>query len=712
MKVITKSILSICMVVLTMSAPVLAAQLPYPTYTYTYKGEVVESPAAYKIDKILSFDEVAGEKKPLLTPSDIFVDSQNNCYISDTGNDRILVLDNTYKLKKIIDKISDTLEVPVLKAPEGIFVTNDGDIYICDTGNARLVILNEDYSFKQVIEKLESAVLPKGFIFNPKAVAVDKAKRIYTTVKGNIMGTVAITRKGEFDTFMGAQKVVPNFIDLFWRKFMTQEQIDRLPSFVPTEFNNIEIDKEGFLYVTTNSIAAWNVYSGIVNRSKAGDYAPVKKLSPSGVDVLNRNGFFPPSGEVKMIFDPLKLDAGPSSIVDLAIGENEVYSLLDSKRGRIFTYNSDGHLLYVFGRNGQEEGCFLQASAISYKGKNILVLDKRTGKLTIFDRTPYGDTINEAIKLYNNRQYDKSAEKWASLTNVNNNFDIAYIGLGKSYLRSGDYNLAMKYFMLSSDKINYSKALAEKRKEDLGKYLILIFFGTILIIVLLGWLFGKIKKHNDMILDDRKSRWYNQVLYGLYVNSHPFKGVGEIKGSNRGSVISALVILTFTIVVFIAKRILSGYLFTGSNNITEYNILDTILSIGLPIILFCVANWCLTSLMNGEGRFKDIFIVACYSTLPIALINVPLIFLSNVMTLEDTVIFTMISTFSYIWCGFILFTGIAVIHDYSFTKNLVTIILTIAGMIVIAFFGVLFANLIYKVFNFVYNLYMEISLRM
>ena len=150
------------------------------------------------------------------------------------------------------------------------------------------------------------------------------------------MGIMTMSEEGDFDGFLGAQKVVPNFFDLFWRNFMTEEQLKRTPQFVPTEYNNISMDEDGFAYVTTNTIDLWLQYSSLVSKSTASDYAPVKKLNPAGTDVLRRTGVYPPAGDLD-----ISKDAGPSSIIDVALGPDGVYTLLDSRQGRFFTYDAD-----------------------------------------------------------------------------------------------------------------------------------------------------------------------------------------------------------------------------------------------------------------------------------------------------------------------------------------------------------------------------------
>ena len=68
-------------------------------------------------------------------------------------------------------------------------------------------------------------------------------------------------------------------------------------------------------------------------------------------------------------------------------------------------------------------------------------------------------------EVYSVGDYDGSAEKWNKVLEKNGNYDLAYIGLGKSCFRQNKFKEAMDYFRLKRDKKNYSKAYQYYRKE-------------------------------------------------------------------------------------------------------------------------------------------------------------------------------------------------------------------------------------------------------
>ena len=132
----------------------------------------------------------------------------------------------------------------------------------------------------------------------------------------------------------------------------------------------------------------------------------------------------------------------------------------------------------------------------------------------------------------------------------------------------------------------------------------------------------------------------------------------------------------------------------------------------LQVLLFVVANWCLTTLFDGEGSFKDIFIAVGYSVLPITLTTVPATLFSNFVVAEELDILKLVIALGFIWAAFLLFFGTMVTHDYNMGKNLVTVLGTIVGMAFFMFLAILFTSLVMDMVSFVTNIVAEINYRL
>jgi len=201
------------------------------------------------------------------------------------------------------------------------------------------------------------------------------------------------------------------------------------------------------------------------------------------------------------------------------------------------------------------------------------------------------------------------------------------------------------------------------------------------------------------------------LRYSLYLIFHPFDGFWDLKHEKKGNLKTALLIVAMVSVTYILRRQLTGFIL-NEVKLRELNIIVEILSVALPFFLWCVANWCLTTLMDGEGSFSDIVITSAFALVPLVLINVPLIVFSNVITLEEAAFYRFFDILAIVWSGVLLILGTSVVHQYSLTKTFLTCICILIGMGLIIFIALLFFSLLQQVFSFFYTIYKEVALRL
>lgn len=405
------------------------------SYNYSFWREAVPAPPAYLPTMIINGHELGIDA--LQTPSDIFVANNHEIYIADTGNNRIVILNDVFEYKDTIDSFQVDGAKQTFSSPEGVYVTNENHVYIADTGNSRVVHLDDKLDLVKVIDEPESEMLANNFSFRPKKVAVDDAGRTFVLSEGVFDGFMEFSVDGYFTTFIGANRVQVDAVDYLWRRFATREQRSQMVMFVPTEFTSLDLDEDGFIYAT--------------NIDHSDDV--IKKINARGDDILRREGYFNPIGDID--YDR---DQGPSRLIDIAVADHGIYSVLDSRRGRIFTYNNDGFLLYVFGELGNKVGEFHTPIAIERFDDFFLVLDQELGEITVFRSTAYGHTIDEAVRSYEQGDEDRAQALFEDIVNMNINLEFAYTGIGKALLRKDQFEDAMYNFEQSLDRRNYSKA--------------------------------------------------------------------------------------------------------------------------------------------------------------------------------------------------------------------------------------------------------------
>lgn len=201
-----------------------------------------------------------------------------------------------------------------------------------------------------------------------------------------------------------------------------------------------------------------------------------------------------------------------------------------------------------------------------------------------------------------------------------------------------------------------------------------------------------------------------EIKYSLHVAMHPFDGFWDLKYENKGKIRVAILMLFAVTVTMILKRQFAGYV-VNYNYPLSLNSINELKYIVLPFLLWCIANWSLTTLMDGEGKFTEIVIATGYALLPLVLVNIPNILLSNVITLREASFYFLLDSFAMLWFVWLLFIGTMTVHQYTVTKTITTMLLTLVVIGVIIFLGLLFFNLIQQIVSFGYTIYQELSLR-
>ncbi|WP_306421168.1 Yip1 family protein [Halalkalibacter sp. APA_J-10(15)] len=200
------------------------------------------------------------------------------------------------------------------------------------------------------------------------------------------------------------------------------------------------------------------------------------------------------------------------------------------------------------------------------------------------------------------------------------------------------------------------------------------------------------------------------IRYPIYLCIHPFKGYWDVKYEGKGRLNIALTILLMLTVAIIIKRQYAGFI-VNFNNPNELNSLDELVFIVLPFFIWCVANWSITTLMDGEGKFKEIIIVTAYALVPMILIYLFTTMMSQVITLEEAVFYFFLDGVATIWFIYLLFVGIMTVHQYTATKTIVTIFLTVMVMGILIFLGLLSFSLFQQIYSFVETIFKELAYR-
>lgn len=219
------------------------------------------------------------------------------------------------------------------------------------------------------------------------------------------------------------------------------------------------------------------------------------------------------------------------------------------------------------------------------------------------------------------------------------------------------------------------------------------------------------KKFHTLIEKETYIRFFSTLKYALYIISHPADGMWDVIHAKRGSYAAANFIVIMTLLTHIWKLQFTSFLVLDVYW-EKVNILQEIASILLPLVIFCICNWACTTLFDGKGHLGDIYMGTAYALTPYVLIQIPIIIISNYVTIEELAFYSVFSAISMIWCMVLIFMAMMMINQYSFGKTLLFTIITLFAMLVFIFIMLLFFSMISQAIAFFISLGREVIFRL
>lgn len=201
-----------------------------------------------------------------------------------------------------------------------------------------------------------------------------------------------------------------------------------------------------------------------------------------------------------------------------------------------------------------------------------------------------------------------------------------------------------------------------------------------------------------------------KIQYMFYVLTHPMDGFYEIRHREKGSVPLAILTVILFSISYTINRMSASFIVNDINPRTV-DLLSDLQGVLVIFFLFCVGNWSITCLMNGEGRLKDIVTVVGYSLLPMVLTYLPATLLSLALSDDEIIFYSIIIWVGTAWSVILAIAGIMIVHNYTSGKTLITLILTILAMLIIMFILMMLFTLLQQVYSFFYSIYTELKFR-
>jgi hypothetical protein len=555
------ALLIVVAMVVTMMSSVFA-QEPFVSYGYDWWWETYPVQSGYIIDRVVTSNELE-LAIPLRGPKDVHiyrddVIDETFVFIVDTGNNRLVLSDENFENVRIMDEFyyHDDYMVQnfmtaasrycdsqncrhvcdeenrecyndkgdyicryfcgykafweevdrigtktTLRNPHGVHVVREGGrdgeilLYIADHDNERILKTKLDGGILMEYRRPVTATYSAETSFAPSKVIVDNAGNVYVAIKAITRGAVKFNARGDFVGYYGANRVTRTadaILNYFLRFILTREQMLGRIGNAPVEFSNFTIDNDQFIYTVT--------------ASRSANVDIVTKLDPAGRNVFAQQGY---DSMVWGDFNQPYIygEVFMSQMIDISISDNGDIHLFDSQSGKIFQYDKEGHLMFIFGGKGEQKGLFVRPEALETYDNKVYALDSTKNSITVFRLTEFGGLVLEAMALFNRGLYAESMEPWYEVLKRDANYYMAYVGMGNAKLSVGEFAEALDYFYMHS-RGGYGRAFKDFRityiRDNFDKMLAAALIAVGLMVA------------GDALLKIRRKKKQDLALYNQY----------------------------------------------------------------------------------------------------------------------------------------------------------------------------------------------------
>ncbi|MCM1190812.1 MAG: YIP1 family protein [Butyrivibrio sp.] len=655
-------LLAVACLVLQLPMQASANQATSYTYAADENGYWVRTQDAYLPDKTVTELGLSG-------PEDLFIDENNMLYIADTGNRRILKYDIAG------GEIAAELTSSEFTAPRGVYVTEEGDIYVADSGAKAVLIFNREFELTGKLGRPDSPIFADTN-YEPKRVAVDGGGNVYLIGEGVYNGVIQLAKTGEFLGYFAVNDADLTFAQRLQQLLFTRAQLANLVDINPTVFTNVFVDRSGIVYTATSG----------TNRNG------MKKHSTNGGNMFKS--------------DVWSYD----SLTDLYVDDS----------GLIYTCSSEGYV-NIYSKNGEEifsfgsyvttvdiSGLFTSLPSIAVdRDGNIWAVDGSKGYLQSFKPTEYAQMVYGAMDLYEEGRYEEAMEQWNQVLKLNQMSILAHNGVGKAYLHAEDYEASLEHFEVANNKDFYSQAYWEVRNKWLQKWLgpiLGIVIGLLvvrkLVKVIDGKKGGRLAAAKQRAGEKAKSLpVLKDLIYALKTPRHPIDYYYEIRKYRQGSVSAATVIYGLFFLDFMAFKTLKGFIYQ-TMKVEDMDIGSIVLGFFILLGLFIICNYLVTSINDGDGTFKQIYMIPAYGLMPAMLSLLIVTLVSYVMTYNESFLLTIVLIIGITWSVITIFMGLQTVHDYTFGETVKSIVLTVVFMVIVAVIGIIISIMWDSLYSF------------
>ena len=662
--------LGLLIAIIALTARAVYADAPYTTWTAGPNGRLVMTQEAYSPAAEIGLD--------VSEPEDMFITPEGVIYLADTGNGRIVKLNNDFEVESSYGE-------DVLDGPTGLFVDDEGVMYVADAGQNSIVILGPDGAVINQFGRPSEPLFGQSREFLPRKIAVDARENLYVVSEGSVNGIVQMNTEGNFIGYFGANSASMSLSMIMRRLFLTEQQLEQFMRNEAASPTNLMIDHQSLVFTITSG----------TSRSQA-----IRRFTISGKNI------FPDT-------------FGSSDFRDIHVSENGLVVAVAGD-GSIYEYDLNGTLLFAFGALDTEEqrlGTLRSPTAIARHGERLYVLDRDKNSLVAYDTTAFARKVHDGVQLYSEGFYAEAKPHFEEVLDYNGSYVMGYQAIADAAFKERDYSRSLTNYRLAEDRSGYSQAFWELRNSVLQRHLangLMAVIGFALVARVGGGLdrrYAWADPLRDRVRRVKSIKLVDDFLFMFRFIKQPIDSFYYIKKNLRGSLLFAGLIYLAVIVIRILTQYVTGFVFSPYTTSAEINVTNEITITVLLLVLWNAANYLVSTISDGEGRVRDVVIGTAYSLFPYLLIALPMALLSNVLTENEVFLYSFPLSLMWLWIGIMLFIMVREIHNFSFSETVKNVLVTLFMMALFVVTGYILYVLFNQLFEFIMAIAQELSLR-
>jgi hypothetical protein len=633
---------------------------PYVTYTIGPNGRYVQTQTAYEPAGYFDID------LNLNLPEDMVI-FQNDLYVADTGNKRIVKFNMTTGLGTIL--------LEGLSQPTGIHVNDEGELYVADKTDRVVYHYDSDMELIQTYGRPNQAIFGTDSPFVPLKVATGPRGILYVVGEGSTAGLMQLNSVGEFIGFFGT-----NTTNFSWLQTVSNFFGINRATNIPTSPTNVALDEKGSVFTVSN-----------LNNQQ------VKKFNIASQTILSMSQGSPP--------------------VSVHINNfGNIFTI--SQEGIITEYDSYGNMIFEFGgldQGNRISGLYVNPiDMLTDDDQNLWVLDKGTGKIQLLQRSEFANLVHQGLINFKEGIYD--LDQWEDVLRMNSLFALANASLARGHYRVQAYEEALRYYTIAFDRQGFSEAFWQLRYTWLE-----VNLATVLLVLVIAfaaiklWQFGKARlltfhSVQTFLQKPLMLRMNEDLRLTRHVLVHPLDTYQDIKHLKKSSWLTASLLYLVVLIASVFEIYTTGFIFQ-TVNLSQFHLVIHSLTLLGGMFIFIFSNYLVATITNGEGFFKDVFVSTAHALVPYIILTPILAIISNGLTYNEWIVYQLLDGLRFVWSGTLIVLMIKEVHNYDVSALLKNVFLTFFTMLMLVLIGFLMYVLTSQLWNYVESIIQEVILR-